>query len=85
MRDEFTFLRPAILLAASVLVFGVCSRTFREAGEQRAQAIAAMRANTNAALSRAVSTQGTALVSRVCPVSCSDGVSSTNSECIGIH
>ena len=85
MRDEFTFLRPAILLAASVLVFGVGSRAFREAGEQRAQAIEAMRAATNTSIARAVSTQGTALVSRICPQSCSEGVQSTNGDCVRIH
>ena len=85
MKDEFTLLRPAILLAASVLVFGVCLRTFQEASEQRTQAIEAMRANTNTAIARAVSTQGTALVSRVCPESCSEGVQSTNNDCVRIH
>ena len=85
MSDEFKFLRPAILLAASVLVFGVCSRTFHEASEQRAQAVAAMRAATNAALTRAVSTQGTALAGRPCPKSCLDDTQSTNGECIRIH
>jgi hypothetical protein len=85
MRDEFTFLRPAILLATSVLVFGVCIRTFREAGEQRAQAIEAMRTVTNTAIARAVTIQGTALVSRICPKSCSEDLQSTNSDCIRIH
>ena len=85
MRDEFSFLRPAILLAASALVFGVCVRTFQEASEQRAQAIEAMRAATNAAIAKAVSTQGTSLVSRVCPDSCSEDVQSTNRDCVLIH
>ena len=85
MRDEFTFLRPAILLATSVLVFGVCSRAFREASEQRAQAIEVMRAATNPAMAGALSTQGTALVSRICPKSCSEDVQSTNGVCPQIH
>ena len=85
MRDEFTFSRPAILLAASVLVFGVCIRTFREASEQRAQAIEAMRATTNTGIARAVTTHGTALVSHLCPNSCSEDLQSTNSDCLRIH
>lgn len=74
------FLRPVILLAASVLVFGVVSRTFHEAARDRGQAIAAMRAATNAALTRAVLTQGTALAGRTCPKACPEEASSTNQD-----
>ena len=84
MRDEFAFLRPAILLCASILVFCVFGRTFREAGEQRVRTVEAMRAATNAAFATTASANGKALAGSPCPKSCPAGQSS-NTDCPLIH
>ena len=83
MRDEFTFLRLAILLGASVLVFGVGSRTFREASQLRVRTIEAMRAATNAAMATAVAQS--VVVGRLCPEPCWEDGPITNIDRPRIH
>jgi uncharacterized protein (UPF0333 family) len=84
MKDEFAFLRPVILLSASILVFSVFGRVFHEAGEQRARTVEAMRAATNTAFARAASTNGKALAASSHPKICSESQSS-NTDCPLIH